>query len=148
MPTQDNKYGILKCHWEVTYIESNCTRKNYIIPAGKAAEVISFVVFSNLNDSMILSTLTPCCTKGFEGGISQKRKGSCNLTKETWNTPVTLVWETYWSVIVSWWSNVCNCTPVPWGQHDFVFDKRVFIHHTINVSTSDVAANLKSESVY
>lgn len=85
--------------------------------------------------------------KHFLAGISQNRKSVSALPKRQGIYQQLLFRETYWSVIVSWRSNVCNCTPVPWGQHDFVFDKGVFIHHTINISTSDVAANLKSEQV-
>lgn len=53
---------------------------------------------------------------------------------------------TYIDGIVSRWSNEGDCASRSWCEHDFVFDKCVFLNGTENIATGDVIANLKKES--
>lgn len=78
------------------------------------------------------------------GWCFRTQKGCTHLLAKVCNALASTIWKTYWCVVVPWRSNICYCTPVPWGQHDFVFDKGVFIHQSINISPSDVTANLGS----
>ncbi len=52
---------------------------------------------------------------------------------------------THRDVIISWWSEVGDCSPAARGQHDLVFDERVLIHQSIDITSCNVTSNLKKQ---
>ncbi len=50
---------------------------------------------------------------------------------------------THRDVIISWRSEVGDCSPVAGGKHELVFDERVLIHQSIDITSCNVTSNLK-----
>ena len=52
---------------------------------------------------------------------------------------------THRDVVVSWWGEVGDGPSAAGWQHDLVFDERVLKHQTVNITSSDVTADLRTE---
>lgn len=52
---------------------------------------------------------------------------------------------THRNVIISWRSEVGDCSPATGGQHDLVLDERVLIHQSIDITPCNVTSNLKNQ---
>lgn len=56
-----------------------------------------------------------------------------------------IVSVTHRNIIISWRSEVGDCSPAAGGQHDLVLDERVLIHQSIDITPCNVTSNLKNQ---